>query len=87
MGRASSQCLVIGLSTEARRWHRLLLVAGPWEVVMSSRQIFKLTRAFGISSSRVCELPGGREQQQLVFDCKALLCGDWNRKWCLFRDL
>ena len=51
MGRASCQCLVIGLSTEARRWHRLLLVAGPWEVVISSRQIFKLTRAFGISSS------------------------------------
>ena len=58
MDRASSQCLVIGLSTAARRWHRLLLVAGPWEVVISSRQIFKVTRAFVSSNSRVHEFPG-----------------------------
>ena len=37
-------------------WLRLLLVAGPLEVVMSSRQIYKVTGAFG--SSRVCEFPG-----------------------------
>ena len=48
MVRASSQCLVIGLSTAARpagsskaccagRWHRLLLVAGCWKVVITSR--------------------------------------------------
>ena len=42
----------------AGRWHRLLLVAGPWEVVISSRQIFKVTRAFGSSNSRVHEFPG-----------------------------
>ena len=66
MGRTSSQCLAIGLSTAARtssqclaiglstaaRTCRLLLAAGPWEVVISSRQIFKVTRAFGSSSSR-----------------------------------
>ena len=61
MGRASSQCLVVGLSTAARTCRKvamLLLVAGPWEVVMSSRQIYKVIRAFGSSSSRVCEFPG-----------------------------
>ena len=61
MGRASSQCLVVELSTAARtcrRCHWLLLVARPWEVVMSSRQIYKVSRAFGSSSSRVCEFPG-----------------------------
>ena len=42
----------------AGRWHRLLLVAGPWEVVICSRQIFKLTRSFCRSSSRVHEFPG-----------------------------
>ena len=39
-------------------WHILLLVAGPSEVVMSSRQIYKVTRAFGSSSSRVHEFLG-----------------------------
>ena len=79
MGRASSQCLVIGLSTAARTCRKVALAilnlvfqlilcfffligwfpsAGPWEVVMSSRQTFKLTRAFGSSSSRVHEFPG-----------------------------
>ena len=61
MGRASSQCLVAGLVIAARtyrEWHRLLLVAGPWEVVICSRQIFKLTRSFCRSSSRVHEFPG-----------------------------
>ena len=57
----------------AGRWHRLLLAAGPWEVVISSRQIFKVTRAFGRSNSQVSEFPGEGEQQQLVFDCSALL--------------
>ena len=70
----------------AGRWHWLLLVAVPWEVIMSSRLIYKVTRAFGSSSSRVCEFPGEWEQQQLVFDSSALLQGDWNHKWCLFRD-
>ena len=70
MGRASRQCLVAQFSTAAgtcREWHRLLLVAGPWEVVMSSSQICKVSRTFGSSSSRVCEFPGDWEQQQLVF--------------------
>ena len=34
------------------------LVSGPLEVVMSSRHIYKVTRAFGSSSSRVPEFPG-----------------------------
>ena len=42
----------------AARWHRLLLVSRPWEVVMSSRQIYKVSRALGSSSSRVHEFPG-----------------------------
>ena len=40
------------------RWHRLLLVAGPWEVVMSLRQIYGVPRTFGSGSGRVCEFPG-----------------------------
>lgn len=41
MCRASSQCLVTGLLTAGPegRWHTLLLVAGPWEVVMSLQLI------------------------------------------------
>ena len=58
MGRANNHCLVIGLSMAAGRWHRLLLVSGPWEMVINSRQIFKVTRAFGSSKSRVPEFPG-----------------------------
>ena len=62
MGRASSQCLVAGVSTAARTCRNLAQaapVAGPWEVVMSSRQNYKVTRAFGSSSSsRVREVPG-----------------------------
>ena len=53
--------MVIGLSIAARTCRkvaRLLLVSGPWEVVISSRQIFKLTRAFSSSHSRVHECPG-----------------------------
>ena len=42
----------------AGRLHRLFLVAGPWEVVMSSRQIYKVTGAFARSGSRVHEFPG-----------------------------
>ena len=48
MGRASSECLVIGLSIAqgpAGRLHRLHLFSGP--CVMISRQIYKVTRAFG----------------------------------------
>ena len=43
MGSPSSQCLLAGLRTVARtcrRWYRLLLVAGSWEVVMVFRQGF-----------------------------------------------
>ena len=40
------------------RWHRLFLVSGLWKVVIRFRLIFKVTRAFGRSSSRVCEFPG-----------------------------
>ena len=62
MGRASHPCLVIGLSTVARTCRKVAQaapVAGPWEVVMSSRQNYKVTRAFGSSSSsRVREVPG-----------------------------
>ena len=42
----------------AGRLHWLLLVAGPWEMVMSSRQIYKVSREFGSSSSMVSEFSG-----------------------------
>ena len=42
----------------AGRWHMLLLVAAPWEVVIRSRQIFEVTRELDRSSSSVCEFPG-----------------------------
>ena len=61
VARASSQCLVAGLVIAARtyrKWHRLLLVAGPWEVVISLRKIYEVPRTCGSGSSRVCEFPG-----------------------------
>ena len=57
MGRASSQCLFIGFSTAARTC-RKVTVATPWEVVMNFRQIYKVSKAFGSSSSRVRDFPG-----------------------------
>ena len=66
MGRASSQCLVDGLSMEERpagRWHSLLLFVVPWKLVMNSRRIYKVTREFGCSCRRVHEFPEWWEQQ------------------------
>ena len=37
--------------------HRLLLVAGSWEVTVI-RYVWVLPKAFGIGSSRVCLFPG-----------------------------
>ena len=54
-------------------WHRLLLVAGPYEVVMGLRQIYKVPRAFDHGSSMLCEFPSVLEQQQVMFDCSVLL--------------
>ena len=42
----------------AGRCQRLLLVAGPWEVVISLRKIYEVPRTCGSGSSRVCEFPG-----------------------------
>ena len=67
-------------------WYRPLLVVGPWEMVMRLRQLYKVPREFCSGSRRMCEFPGKWEQPQVVFDCNALLGGDWSRKWCLFRD-
>ena len=38
---------------------------------MSLIQIDKVPRAFGSGSSKVCEFPGEREQQQVVFNLNA----------------
>ena len=60
MDRFSSQCLVVGLTTEARTYRKVAQATPScrsWEVVISSRQIFKVTRAFGSSHSRVREFP------------------------------
>ena len=61
---ASSQSLVVELSTVARtsrKMSQLLLVAGPQEVVISSRQIYKVTRAFVRSNSRIESLSPHRK--------------------------
>ena len=52
MGRASSQFLFAGLLPAASIC-RLLLVAGPWQAVMSLREIYEVPRVFGNGSSRV----------------------------------
>ena len=60
MGKAGCQCLVAGLLKAARstgRWCRILLVAGPWEVIISFRWIYEVPRAFVSGSGRVCEFP------------------------------
>ena len=61
MGRASIQCLVVGLSM-ATRTSRKVAQAAPSCMALGSGnkfwQIFKVTRALGRSSSRVCEFPG-----------------------------
>ena len=60
MDRASSECLVIGLSITARTCRKVAQATPRYralEVVMSSRQIYKVTRAFGSSSSRVSVFP------------------------------
>ena len=59
MGRASSQCLVVGLSKAARTC-RKVTQATPIcrEVVVSSGKIYKVPRAFVNSISRVHEFPG-----------------------------
>ena len=61
MGRANSPYLVTGLSTAARNCGKVAQATPscrPWLVVMSSRHIYKVSRAFGSSSSRVREFPG-----------------------------
>ena len=61
MGRASSQCLVAGLSIAERTCRKVAQATPscrPWEVIMSLSQIYKEPRAFDIGSSRVCEFPG-----------------------------
>ena len=55
-GRASSQCLVAEVLTAARTCRKFslaTLVAGPWEMVMSLKQIDRVPRPFGSGSSRV----------------------------------
>ena len=37
MSRSFSQCLVA--DEDLREWHRLLLVAGPWEVAVTLREV------------------------------------------------
>ena len=76
MGRASSQCLVIGLSTAARTCRKVAQATPSCRALGSGNKLqadLQVTRAFGSSNSRVCEFPGYLEQQQLVFDCNALL--------------
>ena len=55
----------------AGRWHRLFLVAGPWEVVVSLKQMYEVPRAFGSGSGSdsgmVCAFSENLEQKQVVF--------------------
>ena len=53
MGSASSQCLVAGLlaARTCRKVQRLLLVAEPWEVVMSLRQISRCPEHLAVTAA------------------------------------
>ena len=76
MGRAISQCVVIGLSTAVwacRKVAQATPISTALEMVISLRQNFKVTRALGSSNSRVHEFPGEGEQQKLVSDYNAPL--------------
>ena len=72
------------------RWHRPLLVAGPWEVTVIFRHVWEVPRVLDSGSSRVCAFSGEWEQQQVVLSCSLLLCanlwGDWGHRWYLFPD-
>ena len=62
MGRASSQCLVAGFLTVTRTQGKvaLLLVAGPWEVSVTLKQVYMVLGAFGSGNGSVCVLRGVR---------------------------
>ena len=58
---ASSQCLVAGLLTAARTYGKVAQGTPSCRDLGSGnalRQIYKVPRAFGCGSSRVCEFPG-----------------------------
>ena len=61
MGRASSQCLVAGLSTDAKTCRKVAQATPICRALGSGnepRQISKVPGACGSGSSRVCEFPG-----------------------------
>ena len=61
MGRASSQCLVAGLLIAARTCRKVMQATPSCRALGCSnepRQIYKVPRAFGSGSSRVCEFSG-----------------------------
>lgn len=42
----------------AGRWHRLLLLTGPWKVAVILRQVYVEPRMFRSGSSKMCAFPG-----------------------------
>ena len=61
MSRASSQYLVPGhlmVASPAGRWYRLLLVAGPWEVVKSLGRFTRWPEHFAVAAAG-CVVPRG----------------------------
>ena len=60
VGRASSQCLVAGLITAERTCRKVAQATSSCGALGSGNEpghIYKVPRAFGSSSSRVCEFP------------------------------
>ena len=68
---------------------RLLLVAGPWAMSVTLREVEVVPRAFGGSIGRACVFPG-EFGQQVALVCSALCCAlwdDWGHKLFLFMGL
>ena len=58
MGKASRPCLVAGVLTTARMCRKVVQATPSFRALGSGsepRQIYKVPRAFGSGSSRVCE--------------------------------
>ena len=76
MFRASIQYLVAELLTAGRTCRKVPLATPSCRALGSGsepRYIYKVPRAFVSGSSKLREFPGESEQQQVVFDCSALL--------------
>ena len=51
-------CWNLDSSKDMQEGGQAISVAGPWEVVMSLRQIYAVPETFGSGSGKVCDFPG-----------------------------